>query len=546
MNQKPAKVYIDQDPILSMLMHINRFDHLKTRYVLVRSDISRFHSLINESMRINGGTFLNLLLSDERLPDNIPNIIPEDKLRIISEFSKQLHIADVKSSEAAYFSFIPKEEKRLEVKVITKENGETEEGRPLEGQNVDRTSILATILISPILYCFDGHQMVGLIYNPDPLDPTNQEKLNEYFCNVIREKLSDTSLIIFLQTRELEDTWFVKPIELLGALEADEFIKIMPSSETVKNIPQCAVTIKKESPVIFFLGSGCSAQAGIPMGPELCRIALEQLLSGSKEDSTKTLVKRFWTHVKVHGHWLPGEQGGYLTTPTFERVISEQFAQHARTRAPTIEYLSNICKDKSPSIGHEYLADIIAAGFRILIITSNYDTLVEQSIRSHGLDSILIIDEDSAEKHSKDVISYLRGETKAIPIIKIHGTIDSLKTISASVEDTTRLTPAMEKILLKVLKEEDHKEVGIPECVPIIFSGYSFRDADIYSVLQRTDVLKGMDEWIVDPLIRGGVTNFISLDRSGKTERPTDISTRIIYTKFDLFLHELRDLLVSK
>lgn len=546
MNQKPANVYIDQDPVLSMLMHINKFGHLQTRYVLVRSDISRFSSLINESMRINGGTFLNLLLSDERLPDNIPNIIPEDKLRLISEFSKQLHIADVKSSEAAYFSFKPKEEKELEVKVITEENGETEEGRPLEAQNVERASILATILISPILCCFDGHQIVGLIYDPDPLDPTNQEKISEYFCKFIRENLSDTSLVIFLQTRKLEDAWFVKPIELLGSLEADEFIRIMPSSETAKNTPQCALTIKKENPVIFFLGAGCSAQAGIPMGPELCRIALEQLLGGSREDSIETLVDRFWTHVKVHDHWLPGEQEWSLTIPTFERVISEQFAQHARTKAPTIEYLSNICKEKSPSIGHEYLADIIAMGFRILIITSNYDTFVEQSIQSHGLDSILIIDEDSANKYSKDVISYLKGETKVIPIIKIHGTIDSLKTISASVEDTTRLTPAVEEILLKVLREEDHKDAGIPECIPVIFSGYSFKDIDIYNVLQRKDVLNGIDEWIVDPLPRGRATNFISLDRSSKVEHPTDISTRIIYTKFDLFFRELKNLLVSK
>lgn len=513
---------------------------MKTCFILVRDDVFGLYPLIEASLKILGGDFLDLSISNDGLPDNIESAIPEDKLAAISEFSKQLHIADT-AKDGAFFHFERIDHKRLGVKLVI-DNGEP--GRILQSQSSDRASILATILISPATSIFEGHNVVGFLYNPDSMDPTNKEKLNEYFCKVMEQTFPDARLVVFVRTRNVDEALYRPPVSLVGALEADCFIPLLPASEVLNNIRQCGNRIKKETPVIFFLGAGYSSESNIPMGPELCRKALEQLLIMAPEDSYEDLEQQFWNWVATRNRWLPGEREVWEKREkpqlTFERVVREQIGQHGHADAPVIKYLSEISRKSLPSSGHLAIAEIIRKGYKILIMTTNYDTLIEQVLESYGLKYLSIFNEKTASKNHGPLKSYLRGESDTIPVVKLHGTIKLPVTISASVEDTTSLKPAIRDLLGLVLKEGMHRSIGIPERIPVVFGGYAFRDADVRKVLDEKDTLEGIDPWVVDPLPRDLVNNFLSLEG----RKDIIATSRILSTRFGLFMGELDQYLV--
>jgi hypothetical protein len=192
------------------------------------------------------------------------------------------------------------------------------------------------------------------------------------------------------------------PVSLIGAIESGCFIRIMPAGETNNNIRQCAGRIRKDNPMVFFLGAGSSSEANIPMGPELCRKSLEQLLDKSAEDDYNELVRQFWKHVAINDRWLPGEREigirDEITPLTFERVIREQICQHGHAEAPIIEYLSGIAKGSTPSPGHLAIAELILKGYRIVLITTNYDNLIEQALNSYGLKLSIIFKRGNGRK----------------------------------------------------------------------------------------------------------------------------------------------------
>jgi hypothetical protein len=478
-----------------------------------------------------GGTFLDLSISHDGLPDDVESTIPRDKLTAISEFSKQLHIADT-SKEGAYFRFETLGDKRLSVKLILDENGQP--GKVLQSQSSDRASMLATMLVSPAACICEGHNVVGFLYSPDSLDATNKEKLNEYFCRVIGETYPNAGLVVFVRTRNVDEAMYLPPVNLVGALEFDGFIPIMPASDTMNNIRQCCGSIKKENPVIFFLGAGCASEANIPMGPDLCRKALEQLLCRSPEDSYDEIEQQFWEHVATRNRWLPGEREirdkGGRPPLTFERVIREQISQHGHAEAPIIEYLSKITEKSTPSSGHLAVAQTIQSGYKILIVTTNYDSLIEQALGSYGLKSFAVYDEETAGKSLELIKSYLRGKSDIVPIVKLHGTIDLPPTISASVEDTTSLKPMIRGVFSMIVEGPMHKSIEIQERIPVVFFGYAFRDVDIQKVLYEKDTLDGMDCWVVDPLPRSPIYRFLSKD----SRHEIITAQRVLSTRFGL------------
>ena len=510
---------------------------MKTCFILVRDDISNLYPLIDTSFSLLGGTFLDLSISHDGLPDDIESTIPSDKLRVISEFSKQLHIADT-SKEGAYFHLETLGDKRLSVKLILDEDEQP--GKVLQSQSLDRASLLATILVSPVACICEGHNLVGFLYSPDSLDQTNKEKLNDYFCKIIGATYPEAILIVFVRTRNVDDVMYLPPVNLVGALEFDGFIPIMPASDTMNNIRQCCNSIKKENPTIFFLGAGCASEAGIPMGSELCRKALEQLLGMSPEDSYDEIEQQFWQYVATRSRWLPGEKEirdkGGRPPLTFERIVREQISQHGHADAPIIRYLSNITEKSTPSSGHVAIAQTIQSGHRILIVTTNYDSLIEQALESCGLKSFVVYDEETASKSLELTKLYLQGKSDIVPIVKLHGTISLPLTISASVEDTTSLKPMIREMFSTILKRPIHNSIGVPERIPIIFLGYAFKDVDVLKVLYEKDTLDGIDCWVVDPLPKSPVYRFLSEDT--RHEIVTD--QRVLSTRFGLYMGETR------
>lgn len=532
----PVLATFDDKLILDMLKRLSALDHLQNRFVLVFDDISACYPLIKGFFETKQGVFRDLSLSETMFSADIP----EEQLAIVSDFSKELNITGTKDVGIAFYGFDPTDSGELGIKLMIEEDGRVSEGKPLESKSQDRASVLATILVSPIICSYEGYGTIGILYNLDLLDPTNIEKLNEYFCNTLKEHFPNIKPIIFVRTRTLEKVFFHSPVQLVGALTTNEFIHIMPADATNNRIRSWASRLRKDEPIIFFLGAGCSFEAGIPMGDALLRRSLEDLLNKSGDVTDQELEELFWNHVRINNHFLPDEEPGSQPL-TFERVIREQIKQHDYSGAPTIQYLAQQCSEKSPSMGHICLGEILKKGYRIIVVTTNYDTLAEEIIGYYQSEGPLIIDDAQTARQHADLVSlYMQGKADGVPIIKLHGTIDRLETLAASVEDTRVLRGEMKDILTRILSKKGHVDAKLQERLRVVFSGYSFRDVDVWKVLEDEDIYTGMEDWIADPLPRHRAHEFLNLDT---TEHRLDQTTRVFSTTFDLFMETLCDAL---
>ena len=125
-----------------MMKHFSRFDNLQNRHVLIFDDIGHFGPFIGEFLKLSGGTFRDLTLSEL----TFASTIPDEALKSISEFSKNLNIAMGKATGNTFFSFDRIDGGQIEARIIIEEGGLVTQGKPLGEQTDDRASILASII----------------------------------------------------------------------------------------------------------------------------------------------------------------------------------------------------------------------------------------------------------------------------------------------------------------------------------------------------------------------------------------------------------------
>lgn len=522
---------INPNSVLDMMKHFSRFAHLQNRYVLVFDDIGRFGPFIGEFLKLHGGTFRDLTLSELTLASTIP----DESLESISDFSRTLNIAMGKATGNTFFSFDRIGGGQIEVKLMIEEDGSASQGKPLAKDSDDRASILATIITCPVSCSYEGSDPIGLLYNLESLDSNNIVKLNEYFCEHLKKLIPSAKLIIFIRTNKLNTTFFRMPSNLIGALMTDEFIPIAPAVHNIEGIKQWSKRLNKTTPSIFFLGAGCSSEADIPMADELRRKSLEQLLGVDATD--EELENMFWDYVKSTNSWLPGGEVRGSQPLTFERVIREQIRKHDYWRAPTLLYLQERCSNAKPSMAHSQLGTLASKGYKILIITTNYDELIEQVILDAGKKPLVIADEKMAREHMQVLKTYMEGKIQEIPVIKLHGTISRLDTMAASVDDTRILKQPMRELLKSILSTEAHKGIFPDNRIPVLFAGYAFEDTDVGKVLERDEILGGMEEWVVNPLPRRKIYEFLYSDLTERSR--IDQDQRVLSTTFDIFMETL-------
>ncbi|MGA3057411.1 MAG: SIR2 family protein [Candidatus Limnocylindrales bacterium] len=287
---------------------------------------------------------------------------------------------------------------------------------------------------------------------------------------------------------------------------------------------------------VLFLGAGFSFSSGLPLGNELRDHALRRLVGTGLEDAQE-LAQRFHTLVEQNGRLLPEEQdqaaAEFAAQLTLERVLLEEFRLHGHDKSPTLQYLRTQDERavRRKGLAARKLTEIINSRRKIVILTVNFDRLIEFDNDA----AVRVFARDDDWVACADYLSRYRAEALPVPVLKLHGSIDQLDSIVATV-DRTSLGLAKERAdLLRSLLDS-----STPTSWTYI--GYSMRDLDLGPVLALSEFARDAKERWVSPFPQATVEEFANRYRRRHWETgPAQLgySERVITETADTFLDQL-------
>jgi hypothetical protein len=155
----------------------------------------------------------------------------------------------------------------------------------------------------------------------------------------------------------------------------------------------------------LFLGSGISRNAGIPTGWEIVVDQINQLAALNKESISGTAED--WYREK------------YKKEPDYSEILEAiTHTQEERVNAlrpyfePNDEEFEE--KLKQPTIAHRQIAQLVKKGIIKVIITTNFDRLIENALKDEGIEPVVI----SNPNHIDNVQPLIHNP---ITVIKING-----------------------------------------------------------------------------------------------------------------------------
>ena len=253
-------------------------------------------------------------------------------------------------------------------------------------------------------------------------------------------------------------------------MEFNEKTKIQNLADSLRE----AVLEKKEK-VLFVIGAGCSAEAGIKTSKQI----IEEFDFGFSEDQIRTILRQ--NNLEVPFEDIPME--AYLSA--YKDIFGtawDDIKSKLRDFFPD-RYEVEI---KKPPLGYALLAHLMKYNFVHSIISLNFDELLEQALDdSLGVDGYKIVASRSAFGRIKD--SELFDESRVI--YKPHGTISMPMTLRATWERVNRLDNEKIQVLNSVLKKHSIW----------VFVGYRFTDLDIAPIfLYSAKNRKNLKIWFIN------------------------------------------------
>lgn len=198
-----------------------------------------------------------------------------------------------------------------------------------------------------------------------------------------------------------------------------------PLSATLESVAFSIV----ENPGVyaFLLGSGVSMGAGIPTGWDITqdlirRVALQKGVADQSDWAN-------WYRKSA------GKEPNYSSlledvadTPAERRAIIEKYIE------PTQSELDD--QKKTPTKAHRAVAELVRDGWVKVVITTNFDRLIETALRDVGVEPTIVHSPDAAKgaeplSHAKCFLLKLHGDYKDIRILN---TSDELKSYEQEVD----------------------------------------------------------------------------------------------------------------
>lgn len=183
------------------------------------------------------------------------------------------------------------------------------------------------------------------------------------------------------------------------------------------------------------LGSGVSRSSGIPTGWEITLKLVEKLavLSGAEHEDSVAWYRETYKEEPDYSKLLerlaksPGDRNLSLR-PYFEPT--EQEREEGR---------------KLPTAAHEAIAELVAKGYIRVIVTTNFDRLMEQALGEFGITPNVVWNADQAKGMAPLVHS-------RCTIIKVHGDYTDTR-IKNTVGELAAYEEEMDKLLDQVFEE---------------------------------------------------------------------------------------------
>jgi hypothetical protein len=194
----------------------------------------------------------------------------------------------------------------------------------------------------------------------------------------------------------------------------------------------------------LLLGSGVSRPSEIPTGWEI----------------TLDLVSRVAAlqGVKDEPDWAKWYKATFGKEPTYSEMLDQLASTPDERRSVLHSYIEPSAEDiaagrKIPTRAHQAIARLVAAGHVRVIITTNFDRLIENALRENGVEPTIITSDDA-----------LQGAVPLIHsrcyVVKIHG--DYLDTrIRNTDTELGAYTPGLNKLLDRIIDDPCPRRAGV-------------------------------------------------------------------------------------
>lgn len=204
-------------------------------------------------------------------------------------------------------------------------------------------------------------------------------------------------------------------------------------SMSLKDFIENNISITTERQCIFFVGAGGSFNSGIPTVMEIYRNFLKNLPLPQSEQESFIEAK------------FPFE--------SFVRIIAGLIG--------TLDSFLDMFEQNIPSANHKFLAQLADMGLTHNIVTTNFDTLIEESLRERKIAYDVRTPPFSQES--------LKGDC-GVSVMKLHGTITNKKQLGITFNRIINLNniKGVGYCLRTILRDELNKTLFI--------IGYSFSD----------------------------------------------------------------------
>jgi len=183
----------------------------------------------------------------------------------------------------------------------------------------------------------------------------------------------------------------------------------------------------------LLLGSGVSRSAGVPTGWEI----------------TLDLIRRLGSvqGVDDQNDWSAWYRKRYEKEPSYSEILDAVAAAPAERRSIIHAYIEagEGEEPRQPTPAHRAIANLVALGSLRVILTTNFDRLLENALRDVGIEPTIIASDDA-----------ILGATPLVhtrcTIIKLHGDYMDAR-IKNTQDELETYSPAMDALVDRVLDE---------------------------------------------------------------------------------------------
>jgi len=289
------------------------------------------------------------------------------------------------------------------------------------------------------------------------------------------------------------------------------------------------------TPPVFFLGAGFSASSGIPLGNVLRDKSIQRLLGPASAGlPSEELARQFRLLIagSEEGPELTQSDEDFARLLTFERVIRKEALTFSDL--PTLQLVKsfNDAAIAAQGISVKSLQSLISKGMRLVIVTVNLDTLVENGIE----DRVKVFATEADFASAKTYIGrYLSGAETKVPVLKVHGSITNFASCVVN-DDSTRLGVGRNKnrALMSLLGKHSATRQWV-------YVGASMRDLDLREFYRSHEFAKYIDESWVAPYLIPTVAEYepLRLAHWRTRDAKATLQDHLVTETSDSFFHEL-------